>query len=195
MSLFDNIKKKRQQDTKETRETEPASVEEQPERERKELKKPKEPPSMMEKISEKEINEDIVELSNGEKSEFINIMRGRYNDIKQEIKKVQGELEEMKLQEKDKLEKKYRKAMSDIDDKYEKYRLQLKEKFAPALQRYKSLAEKFEAHVEVNEYENLSRGKTKTYEYQDKSEERVEFDPEVSRLFDKIENKINPGRI
>ena len=110
---------------------------------------------VFDKLMHKEIQEEIVELSDEEKYEFVNVLLDKYRGLQKDIDTVLMALEDKKLKEKKILENTYRKQLDEVDKRFEAEKKVVEAKYEPTLTRYRKLADKFK--IGGIHHENKSR--------------------------------------
>jgi len=165
---------------------------------------PEQTKSLYEKLTTKEVQEEIMTITDEEKREFIFIFEDKYRTLYKEMNQIMMKIEDVKISEKQKLEEVYRKQVHQIDEKYEKQKKLVEEKYSKHLERFKALADKFKEHVDIGGLQDENKSRTQelprtepyrvatppgpeidqTYFTQDRE------DPEISRLIRELDDKL-----
>ncbi len=172
---------------------------------------PTEPPkmaqqSLYEKLTTKEIQEEILTITDEEKREFIFIFEDKYRTLYKEMNQILMKIEDVKISEKQKLEEHYRKQTHQIDEKYEQQKKIIEEKYSKHLERFKALSDKFKEHVDIGGLQDEIRPRTKIPEPRDLPRYSISTppgpeidqnyvnpdraDPEISRLIRELDEKL-----
>lgn len=164
--------------------------------------------SFMDRVTQQEVREEIIELSDAEKREFVNVLLSKYRGLYKDLESVLATIEEMKIKRKRKLEQEYQAKLNQIDKTYDKQKEIVKNKYQPTLDRYKGLAEKFKVPLGGVDYEDTSEFLPRPNDQSEMSgTERFEqrappgdqsllsqessLEPEISKLLRKIDSKYN----
>jgi hypothetical protein len=115
------------------------------------------PRNMIEKMTTQVVEEDIMEITDEEKREFIFFYEEKYRMLYKDMESAFARMEDLKIKEKRMLEESYRKQAKLIDEKYEQQKKAVETKYSPQLEKFKNMANKFKMHLGGNQYETKSR--------------------------------------
>ncbi len=170
-----------------------------------ELKAVKLPPPIQsqftEKVTTKEVTEEILELSEEERKEFVYIFREKHDLLLKDLQSIRLKIEDIKLKEKQELDDDYRKKSKTIENKYEKQKNLIELKYTDKLERYRNLMGKFKQDGGETEHgedkvKEFTAGKLFTTptppgpEIDEVSvKEESDFHPEISNILKEIDEK------
>lgn len=114
------------------------------------------PPSMMQKVTTKEVveevKEELMELSDDERREFVFIFKEKHDTLLKDMQDIIQKIDDLKFKDKQNLDEAYRIKTKEIDEKYEKQKDLIEERYADNLARYNKLIEKFQLDGGTVEY-------------------------------------------
>jgi len=99
------------------------------------------------------IKEEIIDLNDEEKRDFIEILKIKYVDMNNNLKEIKKKIDDIKHKEIQSMEQHYLVQLKNIEEKYNKQKKNIDDRYSPKLNRWKNLITKFGGAENENKIE------------------------------------------